>query len=262
MTRPSWQDFGTYDESEHARLWDGVVGAWCPSLGPTGSRLHDHSRSVNWGTLTNMDNATDWVVDTGQYALDFDGVNDRVALSTQASFLGSRTLSAWIRMTATNVRGGIFGTRSGGNGWVLRTSTNSTIAAYHTGQSTIEGSANSLVNGKWHSATYTYTPAGVMNLFVDGVRIGGTTGYSEAVLGTAALIADEDGTSPFPAGQIAEVTLWNRALTANEVRDLYLLGRGGMFERRRRSRRRAIEQAAGFKAYWVQQKSRVIGGGV
>ena len=73
MTRPSWQDFGTHDESAHPQLWDGVVGAWCPSLGPTGLRLHDHSRRNNWGTLTNMDPPTDWVIDGGQYAVDFDG---------------------------------------------------------------------------------------------------------------------------------------------------------------------------------------------
>ena len=66
MTRPSLSDYGTYDESTVPRLWDGVIGAWCPSLGPTGSRFHDFSRYGNWGTLTNMDPPTDWVVDGGQ----------------------------------------------------------------------------------------------------------------------------------------------------------------------------------------------------
>ena len=84
MTRPSLSDYGTYDESTVPRLWDGVIGAWCPSLGPTGSRFHDFSRYGNWGTLTNMDPPTDWVVDGGQYSLDFDNTNDYVDLgSTQ-----------------------------------------------------------------------------------------------------------------------------------------------------------------------------------
>ena len=48
MTRPSWQDYATYDESAYPNLWDGVVGAWCPFLGPTGNRQHDLSWSRVW----------------------------------------------------------------------------------------------------------------------------------------------------------------------------------------------------------------------
>ena len=44
MTRPSFQDYGTYDESAYPELWDGVVGYWAPCLGPTGTRLFDVSR--------------------------------------------------------------------------------------------------------------------------------------------------------------------------------------------------------------------------
>ncbi|MFZ9091603.1 MAG: hypothetical protein ACO3FE_16115, partial [Planctomycetaceae bacterium] len=73
MTKPSFEDYGTYDDSAHSDLWDGVVGYWAPCLGPTGTRLHDVSRGNSWGTLTNMDAATEWVIDGGQYALDFDG---------------------------------------------------------------------------------------------------------------------------------------------------------------------------------------------
>ena len=95
MTRPSLSDYGTYDESTVPRLWDGVVGAWCPSLGPTGGRLHDFSRYGNWGTLTNMDPPTDWVVDGGQYALDFDAVNDYVVAGSLPDFPADCTYSAW-----------------------------------------------------------------------------------------------------------------------------------------------------------------------
>ena len=81
MTRlASWQDYGTHDESAYPELWRGCVGAWAPCLGPTGLRLHDLSRYRNWGTLTNMDAATDWVVSGGRYALDTDGVNDYLVM--------------------------------------------------------------------------------------------------------------------------------------------------------------------------------------
>ena len=35
----------------------GLVGAWCPSLGPSGSRLLDKSGNANHGVLTNMRDA-------------------------------------------------------------------------------------------------------------------------------------------------------------------------------------------------------------
>ncbi|MGV2337667.1 MAG UNVERIFIED_CONTAM: hypothetical protein LVR18_27485 [Planctomycetaceae bacterium] len=39
MTKPSLSDYGTHDESAYPELWDGVVGAWAPCLGPTGNIL-------------------------------------------------------------------------------------------------------------------------------------------------------------------------------------------------------------------------------
>ena len=60
------------------------VGWWCPSLDDAGNEtttLNDLSGYSNEGSLTGMDAATDWVVDTengGIRALDFDGSNDYV----------------------------------------------------------------------------------------------------------------------------------------------------------------------------------------
>jgi len=193
-------------------LIDNIIGCWSPSLGATAYRLIDRTKYVNHGTLTNMDAGTDWVAAAVGRVLDFDGSNDKVVLPSRVSFIGARTLLAWIKLTASNVRGGIFGTRNGADGWVLRTSVNS---------------INSIVAGKWHLAAYTYSPGeSRLDLYLDGIRIGGSTGYTEATLGTAAWIADEDGTSPFPAGQMAEVSLWSRVLLAPEIFELYRRGNG------------------------------------
>lgn len=93
---PTASRWNTYSRSRYPALWNGCVAAWCPSLGPSGSRLHDYSRRNNWGTLTNMDPATDWVVSGGAYALDFDGSNDNVTtLSTFAPGAGPMTVAYW-----------------------------------------------------------------------------------------------------------------------------------------------------------------------
>jgi hypothetical protein len=70
----------------YPELWRGCVVAWAPSLGPTGLTLRDWSGYGNHGTLTNMFPGDDWVASQGRYALDFDGVGDRVSVTSSAAF--------------------------------------------------------------------------------------------------------------------------------------------------------------------------------
>jgi hypothetical protein len=270
MTNPSWQDFGTHDESAYPELWDGVVGAWCPSLGPTGLRLHDHSRRNNWGTLTNMDAATDWTVSGGQYALDFDGVDDYVRVPSVPQW---RAVSAWVSLTTTGVlqmiADGYNGTPDD-RGFLL--------FADASGKARIDGRNSTGTYRSSGASTTTITGVGWVHLvgqysdrlqiYVNGVLESQTasalTAFSTmpdlniGALGFAGL--PESG---YVNGRIDNVVLYDRALSANEIQRLYLLGRGGMYQRRRRTLRRvAVEQAAAFKAYWARRNSQIIGGGV
>ena len=68
-------------EALHPELWDGLVGAWSPKLGPTGLDLFDVSGNKNDGILANMDPATAWQVGEKGWGLEFDGVNQRVSVS-------------------------------------------------------------------------------------------------------------------------------------------------------------------------------------
>ena len=256
MTRPSWQDYGTYDESAYPQLWDGVVGAWCPSLGPTGLRLHDHSRGIRWGTLTNMDPPTDWVVQDGQYALDFDGVNDYALIGTHEA-LNSVTqyVSAWIRPTAVaadymvysmsntpaTIYRGLWVT-SGSLRWAWGSSSGN-YRLYTTAAATI-------VVNKWQHVAAGHTDTGAPVIWIDGVVK--TSTLSSSGVNSLPTLQQSDigrlGNNFYFQGQIDNVTVWNRTITENEMRRLYLLGRGGMFERRRRTLRRvAAEQATGAR---------------
>jgi len=104
INNPSYQDFATGDDSDYPELWDGCVGAWAPCLGPSGLRLHDNSGRQNWGTLTNMDAATDWVVDGGRYALDFDGTDDVVTSPLRLGGLQRMSIAMWAKPRASNSR--------------------------------------------------------------------------------------------------------------------------------------------------------------
>ena len=278
MTRPSWQDFATHDESAYPELWDGVVGAWCPSLGPTGLKLHDHSRYNNWGTLTNMDAATDWVVSGGQYGLDYDGTNDWVSVPRQAAFGSTqwRTLSAWVNArTFDGFSDGVSGFNDimscdfigGTREWVLLTETDATLTdaklsmrIFGTGGGEVSAwTPEIILANEWTHVAVTqdgsYTFGGY-SMYINGkpqtlTNISSGT-FTAPSVGTSNLgIGRRPGNSGIDVhwnGLIDDCAIWTRVLSPNQIMQLYLLGRGGMYERRRRTLRRvAIEQATGAR---------------
>jgi hypothetical protein len=263
--RPDWGYYGTYDESAHPDLWNGVVGYWAPCLGPTGLRLHDLSRYGNWGTLTNMDAATDWVVNDSFYALDFDGSNDFCELTATPS-LTTGTMSCWCKLRSA-------------------TPTNSFRTSPPFGQdSTNLGSHYTWIDGMIYievlrTGRVTATPSSSVNraawhLFTivnDGVRYRLYQNNIQIFDAAATAIrADDffigrtrrmpDATYYFD-GWVSDAILWSKGLTANEVSSLYQLGRGGMLQRR--SRRRGYVQQAGFRGHYATQRNaQLIGGGL
>jgi hypothetical protein len=257
MTRPSFADYGTYGESAHPDLWDGVVGYWTPCLGPTGTRLHDVSRFNNWGTLTNMDAATDWVIDGGQYALDFDGSNDHVVTLSRGTSSSTRTVSLWMKYTGPGT-----GFRCAFDYGVVGTIGQRLFVGYN-GQNIIMDrfGGGLAVSGyydlAWHHVVVTDS-LGNYSLFVDG-KLGASGSQASApTLGTVYLGRAIDGA--YFVGQVDDIGIYNRALTANEIRSLYNLGRGGMLERRRRRLFYSM-QADVVRSYLFLNRGQVIGGG-
>ena len=84
--------------TEYSSLRQGLVGAWCPSLGATGLSLIDRSGRNNHGTLTNMGGQDNWRASGSGVAIKTDGVDDWVSASRDVMPLGSaaRTLSCWV----------------------------------------------------------------------------------------------------------------------------------------------------------------------
>lgn len=86
-------------------LRQGLVGAWCPSLGPSGYTLLDRSGYGNHGTLTNMDAGTSWVGWQKGMALRCDavGVRDYLEFGSVSYVSGDLTFSAWVRKKTATV---------------------------------------------------------------------------------------------------------------------------------------------------------------
>jgi hypothetical protein len=215
---PTASRWNTYSRSRYPRLWDGCVGAWCPSLGVSGARLFDYSVRQNWGTLTNMDPATDWVVDGGGYALDFDGANDVVQTVANIPELGTTgTLCCWVKFRTVNTgTHGVLSMQYGASPsdtYVLINQFGDSIFWYWGTQqnSFIAGAPGT---GKWRHLAMANNGAAVVG-YIDGVSVGsGTLMVSAAAqilkIGSFANLTID--------GQIDDARVYSRALHPEEIR--------------------------------------------
>lgn len=260
ISSPSLSDFGTHDESAYPELWRGCVGAWAPCLGPTGLRLHDLSRYRNWGTLTNMDAATDWVVSGGRYALDFDAVDDNIiatgnAINGQGSNLGGlpeMSLVLWARRNASNTQFIAATDTLGGSNTI-------NIAIWSDGNVYFQNS------NFFPSISYSGTE---WNCWVQVLRNSRILGYRNgvSVLDAAgpSTVATQPGgytigfyrpATSFSNGQFSEFRVYNRALSPAETRTISLRP-GIAYERRKRQS--VFFNATFFNPAWARNSNVIV----
>ena len=231
-------------------ILQGLIGAWCPSLGPSGYTLLDRSGRGQNGTLTNMDAGTDWVGTPGGWALDFDGTNDHLNYGTNLNLAGTKTatFSAWVyRATigdmllmtryssglgAGNLRADYFGLQSGqiflfvGNptstaDYLMFSSTETITAGvwnHIAGSVFVDGTNSSCVlvmNGKACTVTASHSgtrPSAYATNNTVPWRSMAITGFSGAVA--------------YYSGRLSEHAAWNIAKPVGELCNLSRLGNG------------------------------------
>lgn len=248
-------------------LTQGLVGAWCPSLGATGFRLQDRSGRNNHGTLTNMA-STAWTTSGGKGALSFDGTND---------FVIAPNITA--RNSASPISLG---------GWFFAPSASYNFNNYFLSIPQVSGGSNGIDFTNPQAVRFNLFGSGAGDVsisttvdlrskwtFLVGV-FDGSRGlvYADGTLAAQANHTAGAGTASreFNIGRFGafggftsiisdDVRLYYRALTAPEIRHLYVGGRGfGLIPERQR--RRGTAAAAAFKAYWARRQSQLIGGGL
>jgi hypothetical protein len=199
-----------------------------------------------------MDAATDWVVDGGRYALDFDSSNDFVSAgTTQYLFLNRPfSLSWWERVTAnTNTFPARFRLRSNTNTFAVIASTNVNYSAFGfgewKGQQGVRASGATLPNnriGQW----YHYALVGLA-----GPQSGSTADYAlyengrsvslaiSAAFGNFAGTTNQIGWDSLDNGAdclMDQIVIRDVAINPTLVFQEYQIGRGGMLTPRRRRR--------------------------
>src|SRR3989344_5797717 len=234
---------------------NGLVGYWDFNFGKGGAIAFDQSGNNSDGRLTSMDPATDWVMSKPRLgtALDFDASNDYVDVGsgTLLDNLGPVTISAWIypRSEGENARSGILvkgdgngpgidglGFRFGSTGDDGTDRTNAlTLFVPSSGTDLhVVANDNTVTLNKWQHAVVTWdgsTSASGVHIYIDGVEVG----YQKTQ--SAGGVQDDDNTvnmllgiGVFGAnsntfdGKVDEVRIYDRVLSTDEIKRLYLLG--------------------------------------
>lgn len=216
------------------------IACWCPSQDTAGQGTTTLTDLVgsNHGTLTNMDPSTDWVVDDGKYALDFNGSNDYVAMVSgfDPNVPANVTISAWVKVRQMLVYGsapvmtiGTANYRSITFGlWnrqiCLIVSTNGSSWT----NITFGGSFQPV--DTWLHLSLVHTANGVYTGYVNGVAIGSFTTTSPLLLNNTItrLGAHYSLSSTYALnGWLDDIRIFDTNLTLADLAAIVAAGRGG-----------------------------------
>jgi len=215
---------------EFSSLRQGLVGAWCPSLGASGLTLIDRSGRNNHGTLTNMGGQNNWEADSSGVAVTLDGSNDYVQVSPNSALDiqsgGNLTICAWVFRTANVSTYETVVTKRLSNG----ATANYELSFNNT--STGNDKAFGFYSGSSFTVSTTLVPILRWTHIGSVSNASGTTYYVNGqAAGTSATVSASANGHPFKIGAVAgspetqflsarldDIRIYNRALTPAEIR--------------------------------------------
>ncbi len=212
------------------------VAYWSLEEG-SGSVAHDSSGKGNDGTLMN---GPAWISGKiGAHALGLDGIDDYVSTSELYRNPQDFTLSLWFK-TSTGTGGKLIGFGDAKTGTSVDYDRHiymddSGVVYFGTwpGYVVTIDSGASYNDGKWHQVAATLDSSAGMALFIDGVEVS-SSGSADAQdydgywrIGYDTLDGWPNISSSYRfQGSIDDVKIWNRALSAQEIRALHDEGAG------------------------------------
>jgi len=225
-------------------LQDGLVGLWSFNGLDLTDKVYDRSGNGHDGYF--IGGATSTAKTTGKVgqAINFDGVNDSVLIahSSLLDLDGSEpaTFSFWInKESAAATAGPIYKRTSGSAGYnvdILTTGAVSfAIGDLFSNNNRVSRETSSTMNlNQWYHVVVTYDgsiTSGGINIYFDGVLQSMTNAFDNWGGGSSSngldfsLGARESGTSRQLDGKMDEVRVYNRVLSASEIKQLYQIGR-------------------------------------
>lgn len=209
-----------------APLDTGLVGHWTFDEG-SGTTAYDRSGNGNNGTLTN---GPIWT--TGQLggALSFDGVNDFVDMGDVLDLSPDYTIVAWFNSNSLlGAQRIVF--KDSPYALSLNDGGSGRLRHFNRSQSSIitDGIPAQIATGVYYHAVASFDSAShIRVLYVNGVVSRQTSGVVGVTANTATPFRiGGSGSGYFFNGQIDDVRIYNRALSASEIAELYRMDTTG-----------------------------------
>jgi len=224
-------------------LTDGLVGKWTFDGKDTNwgtNKTNDVSGNGNTGTMVNMSITTSPTVGKIGQGLKFDGVDDVVSLTSSSNFIplttSPFTVSFWFnaKTIGSSITMGIEpegrivnfhrGSTSG-SAIAFSLYSNNKLTYFNNGDQSTNDWSQTISTNKWYFVTLSYSGTAFqkyLNGMADGVlstKVINAGGSYPATLGSF------DGTKLYFNGSLDDVRIYNRALSATEVQQLYKMGR-------------------------------------
>lgn len=207
----------------------GGLVAYYPLDETSGTLVNDESANTNDGAALNA-----LTVNTGKIGGSFlgDGTSQEVTIpsSVTANNIETFTIALWAKPTATTAGADILSKWSGTTGvpfpYALRILIGGRVSfVVYDGTNTISvTSTSALSTSQWKHIAVTRTKGGPLKVYIDGIEeaIGTDTLASTASAASPLTIGYRSGATPnyFP-GYVDEVKLFNRVLTATEIKAEY-----------------------------------------
>jgi len=217
------------DESASPHLWNGLVGAWMPSLGVTGETLRDVSGNGNHGTLTGMDAATDWVATSKGLALDMVSPNDYIDAGSMDDFSDELTINIVEKTNANNdgIRISLGSTTAANFGFQNNASSSLRLFCRPAGQSYVTVNSLTGLRSINSFATYSLTfNRGSVKFWKNG-KLFSTHSFGLSSLPSSTNELTIGAFAGYNIGgtyarQFTSLQLYNRALSPQEIQELYV----------------------------------------
>ena len=209
-------------------LAKGLVGLWLMNEG-TGNIVQDLSGNGNTGTFVGT---LDWVPGKLGPALSWNAADEYIDFPTITSIPGEVTLIAWVWIPSSpwQMQPLFSFSKDAGTYILLYNNTDATGPLKHwfstrveyAAKVTVESDTN-VVTNKWIQVAMTRNSAGLWKMFLDGVQQVNTQTMAGALTGLVTHKFGDDaivGNITF-TGKADNLSIYNRALTAGEIADLY-----------------------------------------
>ena len=208
--------------TEHSSLRQGLVGAWCPSLGASGLSLIDRSGRGSHGTLV-APSDTSWSASGSGVSLAFNGSTQYATLPFSATFGSSATLSLWVRRDiatpSTNANSGFFSANLSDGGAASHYPFTDGTAYFRLLRSarTSFTPLATVTRTNWHNVTV-ITDGTTYTVYQAGILAHSTTAEATVSLSSPLIVAKADVQTFYCAARFDDIRLYNRALTLSEIR--------------------------------------------